>query len=102
MDLVFGVWCLGFGILEFGILFIGFRAWDLKFENFCLEFFSLGIRYWDSFLRFGVLCLGFGILNFGTPSLEIWVWDLEIGFYSFKIWFFFGLRFGVWILEFGV
>ena len=43
--LEFGVW--GFRILEFGISFIGFQAWDLEFVNLGFDFGSLGVLVCD-------------------------------------------------------
>ena len=96
---------MGFRILEFGTLILGFWAWDLKIGNLCLEFCSFGIRVWDSVLGFGVRCLGFGILVFWISSFGFWVLDLDFGDQESEFWrvcmqvvvFWFG----IWTLSLG-
>ena len=68
MDLVFGVLCLGLGILEFRILFMGFQAWDMEFGILGLEFFD-----WE---------FGFGILSL---DLELGIWGLEFWILGYSV-----------------
>ena len=66
-----------FGILEFGILILGFWACDLELRKLGLEFCSLGVWVWDSVLEFGVWCLELGIFEIRISCLGFCVWDLD-------------------------
>ena len=72
----FVVLCLGFGMLEFGLLILRLWDWDLDLGILGLEFGSFGVRVWDSHIRFVVWCLRFGMLDFGILILRFWAWDL--------------------------
>ena len=82
MDLVFGILCLGFGILEFEIFYcvlgMGFEVRNFGFVNF-----ALGIWFWDSVVRFGLLV--FGVWNFGFWSIEFAVLCMGFGDRSLEI-----------------
>ena len=59
----FVVWCLGFGILEFGLWSLCFSIWDFEFGVWDFEFWSL--RIWVFFFGFGICCFMFGVRNLG-------------------------------------
>ena len=52
--LLFVIWCLGFGMLEFWILILMLWVWQFEFGSLGLNFCSLGVWVWDSVMRFVV------------------------------------------------
>ena len=61
----FVIWCLPFGILEFGISRLGFCVLDLEFGVLDFEFWSLSLlAFFVCDLVIGVCGLDFGLWNF--------------------------------------
>ena len=58
-DMVFCVWGLEFGVLDFDVVF----GMEFGVRILGLEFCSLGVRVWDYLLGLLVLCLVFGMLE---------------------------------------
>ena len=77
-----------FGILEFGILSLELKVWDLDFGVWCLEFWSLEIQvlwFWCRDLKFRVWGLEFWSLGFQVCCFGYGIWSsvfriLKFGF----------------------